>query len=75
MERVLKGGVLRKGCNYTFTFPMYIEDLDIGSIVSQETIKKLPTTLTYLKLEGEQYYNADIANVHFFIIRRSSYPT
>ena len=34
VERVLRGGVLRKGCNYTFTFPMYIEELEIGSIVS-----------------------------------------
>jgi hypothetical protein len=54
---------------------MYIEELEIGSIVSQETIKKMPTTLTYLKLEGEQYYNSDIANVHFLVMVRSSYRT
>ena len=25
VERVLKGGLMRKNCNYTFTFPLYIE--------------------------------------------------
>lgn len=27
VERVLRNGVAKKNCNYSFTFPMYIEEL------------------------------------------------
>lgn len=58
-----KLGVMKENHETTLIFPDGLKELEVGEFLSQESLEKLPISIEYLKLIGQNYLNSHVQDV------------